>query len=153
MMNKKKQGFTLIEVIITMAIVAILTTIAVPTYQSSVRKSRRIEAIATLLDIQLRQEKWLANNSRSSSDPPYCEGKLDCPHLTSDHPYYKFEISSAATSKNTYKIQAKAKEGTDQLNDKEKGEPCSTLTLYQTGKKCPEVCWWGKETSEGCPEE
>jgi type IV pilus assembly protein PilE len=140
MMNKKKQGFTLIEVIITMAIVAILTTIAVPTYQSSVRKSRRIEAIATLLDIQLRQEKWRANKPAYGSleEIYHCEGKSNCPQF--NNLYYDFDIPEHTTT--TYQIEAKAKEGADQVNDKAQGTVCSPLTLNQSGEKGPDpVCW------------
>jgi type IV pilus assembly protein PilE len=140
MMNKEKQGFTLIEVVITMAIIAILTTIALPAYQSSVRKSRRTEAITTLLDIQLRQEKWRANEPAYGSlkEIYRCEDKPDCPKF--NDLYYDFDVPEHTTT--TYEIEAKAKEGTDQVNDKGQGKDCSHLTLNQSGKKGPDpVCW------------
>ena len=53
-------GFTLIEVMIVVAIVAIIATIALPSYQDSVRKSRRADAVLALQQIQIEQEKFRA---------------------------------------------------------------------------------------------
>ena len=59
---KKIQGFTLIELLAALAIVALLVTIAYPSYQASVRKGHRAEAQAIMLGMQLDQEKFRSNN-------------------------------------------------------------------------------------------
>lgn len=46
----RQGGFTLIELMITVAIVAILASVALPSYLESVRRSNRAEAVATLLE-------------------------------------------------------------------------------------------------------
>ncbi len=56
-------GFTLIEVMIVVAVIALLATVAMPTYYESVRKSRRADAITALNKIAQEQERWRANNS------------------------------------------------------------------------------------------
>ena len=52
-----KRGFTLIELMITVAVIAIISAIAIPSYQNHILKSRRSEAITQLLQAQLKQEK------------------------------------------------------------------------------------------------
>jgi type IV pilus assembly protein PilE len=52
-------GFTLIELMIVVAVASILVAIAVPTYQSQIRHSRRTDAKTALLDMAVRQEKFL----------------------------------------------------------------------------------------------
>lgn len=59
----KTKGFTLIELMITVAIVGILAMIAIPSYREQVAKSRRAEAMRGLGDLQLRQERWRSNHT------------------------------------------------------------------------------------------
>lgn len=60
---KQQSGFTLIELMVVIAIVAIIATMALPTFTEQVRKSRRSEAITTLGDLQVRQERWRSSNA------------------------------------------------------------------------------------------
>ncbi|OOZ41333.1 hypothetical protein BOW53_04245 [Solemya pervernicosa gill symbiont] len=60
---KKNSGFTLIELMIVVAIVAILMTFAYPMYTDYIREAKRGEGRAALLQVQLEQEKWRANNT------------------------------------------------------------------------------------------
>ena len=53
----RRQGFTLIEVMITIGVVAILAAIAVPSYSESVRRSRITEAISRLADMHVKMER------------------------------------------------------------------------------------------------
>lgn len=59
---KQTKGFTLIELMITVAIVAILAAIALPSYQSHIRKARRVEAQAYLMDLAQRQQQYFTDN-------------------------------------------------------------------------------------------
>ena len=54
-----QRGFTLIELMIVVAIVAILAAIAYPSYQDSVLKGRRAEARTALLELMQQQERYL----------------------------------------------------------------------------------------------
>lgn len=58
----RSAGFTLMELIAALAIVAILATLAFPGYQDALMRGRRGDAIASLLALQLAQEKWRANH-------------------------------------------------------------------------------------------
>jgi len=60
---RKPRGFTLIEVMVTVAIVAILGSLAVASYQTFVRESNRSSAWSALLQIQSGEEKYFLQNS------------------------------------------------------------------------------------------
>jgi type IV pilus assembly protein PilE len=62
------RGFTLIDVLITVAIVAILAAIAYPSYQTAVRKSNRAAAEAHLSDIAQRQQQFLLDQRAFAPD-------------------------------------------------------------------------------------
>ena len=65
--KKTEQGFTLIELMIVVAIVGILAAIAFPSYQESVRKSARAEAKAALLGAAQAFERYYSLNGRYDS--------------------------------------------------------------------------------------
>lgn len=62
--DRRQAGFTLVELMVTIAIGAILMTIAVPTYQYEMRKSRRTEAKNTALDAAVREERFYATQNQ-----------------------------------------------------------------------------------------
>ena len=58
------KGFTLIELMVTIVIVAILASVAIPSYSEYVRKARRTEATTALMGVAAAMEKFLlANNT------------------------------------------------------------------------------------------
>ena len=117
-------GFTLIELMIVIAIVAILVALALPSYTSYARKAKRGDAEKTLMNWANLQEIWRANN------PTYAdEDDIAVP----THDYYTFSVSG--TSASAYLLTAVA--SGDQANDKDRNKDCSTLTLNQSGAKTP----------------
>lgn len=59
---KRNLGFTLIELMIVVAIVGILAAIAFPSYMESVRKSRRADAKSTMLQVASQEERYYTEN-------------------------------------------------------------------------------------------
>ena len=66
-MKHASSGFTLIELMVTVAIVTILATIAVTSYTSQVQKSRRTEAKGALLDLAGREERLFSTTNTYSN--------------------------------------------------------------------------------------
>lgn len=62
MQNDKQLGFTLIELMITVAIIGILATVAYPSYMSHIIKSNRAAAKVQMLDIANREQQFLLAN-------------------------------------------------------------------------------------------
>lgn len=122
-----KRGFTLIELMITVAVIAIIAAIAIPSYQSHVAKSRRTDAITQLLHAQLMQEQlWLSSSNREYSSSTSALGLVD-------NNYYKF---SSTSTKSTYTLTATA-HGTQAKQD----ATCTPLTINQNGDRTPANCW------------
>ncbi|MGH9960023.1 MAG: type IV pilin protein, partial [Pyrinomonadaceae bacterium] len=59
----KLRGFTLIELMITVAVVAILASIALPSYLEQVRKSKRAEGKSALLRAAQNMERYYTSNN------------------------------------------------------------------------------------------
>ena len=57
-----RKGFTLIELMIVLAIVAILVTLALPSFIDTLRKSRRVDAMDAILSVQMAEERYRTNN-------------------------------------------------------------------------------------------
>jgi len=60
---KHQKGFSLIELMIVVAVIGILAAVAYPAYQDYVIRAKRGEAMNALADVRLKQEKWRANNT------------------------------------------------------------------------------------------
>lgn len=68
-MNPKRQGFTLVEMMIAVAIGALLLAVALPNYRSYLEKGRRTDARNALLDLASRQEKHFSTNNVYTANP------------------------------------------------------------------------------------
>jgi type IV pilus assembly protein PilE len=87
---RRGRGFTLVEVLMAVALVAILAAVAMPAYFDSVRKSRRSEAFASMAQVQQAQERRRAN------EPAYTTSVADLvPNATTPNGYYTLAIDSA----------------------------------------------------------
>lgn len=143
----KKGGFTLIEMLITISIVGILFAVAYPSYQQSTRKTRRTDAVAAALTIQVAQEKFRGScpfyaQSLGTADTCGTTAALSTVKAssTTDQGYYTMSITANSATGNAYEIKAVA--SGDQAND----TGCATLTITfnaanPKGLKAPTACW------------
>jgi type IV pilus assembly protein PilE len=64
---RKNAGFTLIEMMCAMAVAGVLSSVAYPTYQGVVQKTRRADAQVALLQVQMVQERYRADHEAYGS--------------------------------------------------------------------------------------
>ena len=69
---RRSKGFTLIEVMITLAIIAILAAVALPSYNEYVRRSRISDAVAGLSTMRVRMEQYFQDNRVYNGTPAPC---------------------------------------------------------------------------------
>ena len=110
-MNTRKKGFTLIELMLVIGIVAILAALAVPSFLDSVRKSRRSDAMDTIMAIHLAQEKYRANNTTYGTN---AQLGFDSPQIS---PKGHYSVAVSGNNATGYTITATVVTGDDQAND------------------------------------
>lgn len=60
--RRHQRGFTLIEMMIVVAVTGVLSSVALPSFQGVLHQSRRSEAFVALMQVQAAQERWRANH-------------------------------------------------------------------------------------------
>lgn len=139
-MNTKKTGFTLIELMVVVAIMGILSSIAYPSYMESVLKSRRADAKGALLNFANTMERY---HTTSNSYEGLAAGEADTgsPRIfavktpeTGSETYYNLTILAA--NANSFTLKATP-------SGNQEGDLCGALTITNTGIKSPteNKCW------------
>lgn len=132
----RQRGFTLMELMIVVAIIGIIAAFAYPSYQESVRKSRRADAKQSLTDAGARLEQYYISNRSYATDVT----KLGLTSATSQEGYYTIAIAAptGGTLVTGYVITATPTSKGGQNQD----TACPTLTLASTGARTPvSGCW------------
>lgn len=123
-------GFSLIELMVAVAIVGILAAIAYPSYSSHVVKSNRAAAEAHLMDIAQQEQQYLLDNRTYTSS--LTDLNLTTPSDVSN--YYTISITISAGPPPTFTAIATPIAGTAQMND-------GTLSINNAGTKTPSTAW------------
>ena len=133
----RSAGFTLLELMIAVAIIAIIARVAFTTYTRSVTKSRRIAAEVCLASYASYLERFYTTNLRYDQDSSgnamnnaaLTAENMPCASTsTGTGQYYTYSFSSGFPTQSTYQIQA-VPIGTQSNFDSQ----CGTLSVDQTG--------------------
>ena len=138
----RNSGFTLIEVVVVVAIVAILTMIAYPSFMQSVRKSKRTDEHTAMTRASANLERFFGTNNSYTTDAGQLGLMMEGGTAYSDNGHYVMTIGAGASGiGSSYVINANAKAGDMQEDD----TGCTALTLDSAGRRTPDPsdsrCW------------
>ncbi|MEO6080410.1 MAG: type IV pilin protein [Steroidobacteraceae bacterium] len=123
------RGFSLIELLVTLAIAAVLAALALPGYSHVINRALRQDARLALLRIQHRQEGFFANHLIYSATLDNNPSGLAMP-ARSDNGYYLLELQTSADG-TAYTALARADPGGRQATDLH----CMQLSIDATGRR------------------
>ena len=149
---RSRGGFSLIELMVVVAIATILFAIAVPSYITYIRQSRRTEAKTALLDLAAREERYLSTNPAAYTATP---GNLGYTAFGAANPvgtgYYFLTVCSPAAiacapnppAAPSYSVLATPVAGQSQAQDLQ----CTSFSVdsagqqFATGSQTAAYCW------------
>ncbi len=123
---RTQRGFTLIELMIVVVVIAVLAAIAVPNFQEQARKGKRAEATRAIGHYQLALERWRAEN------PTYgaCPSGVTCSGTRPSLPTSEFySISESAVTAAGYPVTATRTAGGKMASDR-----CGNLSATNLAK-------------------
>ena len=122
----RSKGFTLLEVMIVVAIVAIMSALAAASYRHYVFRARRADARQMLMNIAHAEERWYATYNRYTDDL----GKFGYAAAASPDANYQPMLTVEGDDAQRYVVAALP------INN-QRGDVCGAMTLDSTGKKMP----------------
>jgi type IV pilus assembly protein PilE len=138
--SRRAGGFTLIELMVVVAIATILFAIAVPSYMTYIRQSRRIEAKTAVLDLAGREERFLSTNPAAYTAVPGSLGYTAF-GVPIGNGYYSLAVCtvppaatcppSAIAAAPAYTVTATPVAGQSQVNDAQ----CTSFSVDSAGQQ------------------
>ena len=135
----RSRGFTLIELMIVVAVIAVLGAIALPSYQDYVRKGRRADGRALIQAAALAQEKVRLGAASYTATLTSLNGACSASPCYSEQGFYELTVSSAGTTGYTLTATPRLAQASDSV--------CSRLTYIVAAGSIaygPTDACWGK---------
>ena len=128
---RNSKGFTLVELMIVVAIIAVLVALALPAYNGYVDRARRADGKTALLDLHLGQGKWRASHTTYTGTVTNVLSSA-----TSPDGYYTIAITASSATAFT---------ATAAPQGLQSGDSCGTFIITQAGPDvgtaAKEKCW------------
>lgn len=137
-MKPNEQGFSLIEMMMVVAIVGLLAVVSMRFFGENNNKARRTSVQTTMLDVQAKLERYYVNNRKYTND------LTDLGYSASL--YVNAEGNATAQAKAYYRIQLATPDSfsytiTATPINVQASDSCGALTVNEAGDKAPANCW------------
>ena len=135
-------GFNLVELMVTLIIIAILTMVAYPSFMQSVRKGKRSDAHTAMTRAAGNLERFFSTNGTYTTDASQLGLTMDGGSAYSDQGHYVIAVAAGGSGiGSSYVVSATAKAGDMQADD----TGCTALSLDSLGRRVPDPtttkCW------------
>lgn len=135
---RRSRGFTLVELVVAVAVIGILAAIALPSYQSYLKRANRSSAQSLMLDLANREQQYLLDNRSFLGGGASAVTTLLPSGVPSEvSSYYTLTIAATVGPPPTFLITATPKAGTVMAGE-------AAFTLDQDGTKLPAGKWQGR---------
>jgi len=143
-MHAPPTGFTLLELLVALAILGLLTAFSYPVYVDQVRKARRAEGMAGLLELADRMERHFAD--QGTYDQRFGGADMDAATLwkdTTTHGHYTLSIDPGTSDLSfTARATPTARDGQDR-------DPCGTFVIDAQGVRSLDTTNGGRRAATG----
>ena len=135
-------GFNLIELMVTLIIIAILTMVAYPSFMQSVRKGKRSDAHTAMTRAASNLERFFSTNGTYTTDASQLGLTMDAGSAYSNQGHYVIAVAAGGTGiGSSYVVSATAKAGDMQEDD----TGCTVFSIDSLGVRVPDPttskCW------------
>jgi len=140
--TRRSAGFSLVELMVAVAIIAMLSMIAVPNFMQNVRKSKRVDAHTALTRTSYNLERYMASNGRYTTNPTLLGLVVDDDGAWSDERNYNIAVTAGPSGLTRgYVITATAAADSMQADD----TGCTSFVIDSLGQRSPDPatskCW------------